>query len=74
MAVPRHFKSNGEFITFCQLQRNEVPLSVLLTPEGEDYTEFFIGLECYETSFHENLQQEFQARVQMLQKPVKALW
>lgn len=74
MVMSKHFQSRGEFVTFCELQRNEVPPSVTLTPEGEDYTDFFIGLDCYETSFHENLQQEYQARVQMLQKPIKALW
>lgn len=74
MSGSKQFASVNEFQTFCSVQRNEVPPSVALTPEGADYTDYFIGLDCYETNFHENLQHEYQARVQLIQKPVRVLW
>lgn len=32
----------------CSVCRKEIPLSAAFTPQGEDYIEYFCGLECYE--------------------------
>lgn len=59
---------------FCDLRRREIPDSVLLSPEGEEYTEYFIGLECFKTNFHEQMASERDAVLAISGADVKRLW
>lgn len=47
----------------CSTCRREIPLSAALTPEGEQYTEYFCGLDCYETYFHKQMEIDYGAVV-----------
>ncbi len=59
---------------YCDLRRAEVPPSVALTPEGEEYTDYYIGLECYDTHFHAQVEQTFETELQFWQSQNKPLW
>ena len=59
---------------FCDLRRSEIPDSVLLSPEGEEYTEYFIGLECFSTNFHDQMAHERDAALTVSGADVKRLW
>lgn len=51
----------GEAPLACSICRIEIPLSAALTPEGEQYVEYYCGLECYETWFHKRCADEYPA-------------
>ncbi len=59
---------------YCDLRRAEVPPSVTLTPEGEEYTDYYIGLECYDTHFHAQVEQDFATELQFWENNQKPLW
>lgn len=45
----------------CSTCRLEIPLSAAMTPEGEQYVEYYCGLDCYETWFHKQCEAEYPA-------------
>lgn len=49
----------GEPQVACSICRSEIPLSAALTPEGEQYVEYYCGLDCYETWFHKRCETEY---------------
>lgn len=60
-ANPTEFTSESETPVACSICRVEIPLSAAMTPEGEQYVEYYCGLECYETWFHKQCETEYPA-------------
>ncbi len=62
---PEPARQNGdEAPVACSICRSEIPLSTAMNPEGEQYVEYYCGLDCYETWFHKRCETEYPAAIE----------